>query len=101
MAVRENWRRFLTGGVLSGALAVAAVAAMIENAVASAGDQGPPAQTTPAEQTLKKAMWGPATMPDGSSAFPIYRDLGVGVYEAQVHWSDAAPMRPANPRDPK
>jgi hypothetical protein len=95
-----NWRRLLTRGILSTGLAAAAVAAVIENAVANPGDQNPPAQTPPAEQTIKKAIWGPATIPDGTSAFPIYRDLGVGIYEAQVHWSDVALTRPANPRDP-
>jgi hypothetical protein len=29
----------------------------------------------------KKAIWGPVDMPDGSSAFPVYRDLGVRVLQ--------------------
>ena len=49
-----------------------------------------------------KAMWGPATV-GGKSQFPIYHDLGVNIYEADVTWSAIATRRPAhatNPRDP-
>ena len=39
-------------------------------------------------------------LPDGSSAFPIYRDLGVRFLQQGLNWGAAAPQRPANPRDP-
>jgi hypothetical protein len=52
-----------------------------------------------ARPSLKKAIWGPVTL-DGKSQFPIYRDLGVGIYETQLRWDDIAPTRPANPLDP-
>ena len=39
-------------------------------------------------------------MPDGSSAFPVYRDLGVDVFQIQLLWDRAAPTRPARPTDP-
>src|SRR3954453_5949627 len=53
-----------------------------------------------AAATRKKAMWGPSTMPDGTSAFPIYKDLGVGIYQTSLAWDRVAPVRPANPRNP-
>jgi hypothetical protein len=39
-------------------------------------------------------------MPDGSSAFPVYRRLGVQVLELQLAWDKAAPTRPSGPTDP-
>ena len=53
----------------------------------------------PAEAAIK-AIWGPATMPDGSSAFPVYQDLGVDLIEEQLSWRDVAITRPVSPRDP-
>ena len=50
-----------------------------------------------------KAIWGPVTMPDGSSAFPVYRDLGVDVYQVQLQWNriaKTAPRSAKNPNDP-
>jgi hypothetical protein len=47
-----------------------------------------------------KMIWGPVTLPDGRSAFPTYRRLGVRVYQVDLEWSQAAPTRPANPQDP-
>ena len=52
-----------------------------------------------AAPSRKKAIWGPATV-NGRSQFPIYRDLGVGIWQDRVNWSVVAPTRPANPRDP-
>ena len=49
--------------------------------------------------TRKKAMWGPVTV-DGQSQFPIYADLGVGIYESSIGWDAVAPERPANPANP-
>jgi hypothetical protein len=49
--------------------------------------------------SLKKSIWGPVTV-DGRSQFPIYRDLGVGIWQANLHWNGVATARPANPRDP-
>ena len=51
-------------------------------------------------QAGMKAIWGPAEMPDGSSAFPVYKDLGVDVIEEQLSWRDVAISRPVSPRDP-
>src|SRR4051794_29432760 len=48
-----------------------------------------------------KAIWGPLTLPDGSSAFPTYRKLGVQVLELQLSWADTAPSRPGDPTNPQ
>lgn len=49
--------------------------------------------------TRKKAMWGPLVH-DGRPQMPIYADLGVGIWQAQLRWERVAPTRPQNPRDP-
>src|SRR4051812_1340275 len=54
---------------------------------------------TAAPLTIKKSMWGPVTV-DGVSQFPIYADLGVGLYQTTVHWDEVAPTRPADPSNP-
>jgi hypothetical protein len=48
-----------------------------------------------------KAIWGPVEMPDGSSALPVYRDLGVRFLQLGLSWSSVAPDRPSNPTNPK
>src|SRR4051812_4014418 len=52
-----------------------------------------------ARQTLKKSIWGPAEV-GGVSQFPIYKDLGAGIYQTAVNWATIAPTRPAHPVDP-
>jgi hypothetical protein len=47
-----------------------------------------------------KAIYGPLTMPDGASAFPVYHRLGVQVLELDLSWSEVAASRPSNPTDP-
>jgi hypothetical protein len=47
-----------------------------------------------------KAMWGPATR-HGVSEFPIYRELGVKVYEDVLRWNLIATRRPRHPRNPR
>jgi hypothetical protein len=54
----------------------------------------------PARADSYKSIWGPVRMPDGSSAFPVYRDLGVRVLQLRLNWAGVAPERPANPSDP-
>lgn len=56
----------------------------------------PPAD---ARYSRKKAIWGP-TQVNGVSQFPIYRDLGAGIYQMQLHWHEVAPTRPTRPGDP-
>jgi hypothetical protein len=57
------------------------------------------AHSPPAQASLKM-MWGPSELPDGSSAFPVYRQLGVDVLQHQLSWRAVATARPADPRDP-
>lgn len=46
-----------------------------------------------------KAMWGPA-IHDGVSLFPTYRELGVKVYEDDLHWNLIALSHPRSSRNP-
>jgi hypothetical protein len=69
-----------------------------------------PAQAAPAVVTahaarsggnVLKMIWGPVAMPNGSTAFPTYRKLGVQVFEMDVDWAQVATSRPAHPQDPR
>jgi hypothetical protein len=53
-----------------------------------------------AEAKTLKSIWGPNTLPDGRSAFPMYHDLGVDVIQWQLSWARTARWRPLNPQDP-
>ena len=70
------------------------LAALVVALGLSAGHGAPPAEAA------LKAMWGPSTLPDGSSAFPVYKQLGVQVLQHQLSWREVATRRPANLRDP-
>jgi hypothetical protein len=60
--------------------------------------------------SFEKSLWGPAELPAGDvncptpgapcSAFPLYKELGVDVFQFQIHWDEVAPIRPQHPRDP-
>jgi hypothetical protein len=65
-------------------------------ALAIALAAGPAAAVQP---TRKKAIWGP-TKRDGKSQFPIYHDLGAGIYEMTLIWRNVAPTRPSRATDP-
>jgi hypothetical protein len=47
-----------------------------------------------------KLIWGPVNLPSGKTAFPLYHQLGVQVFQVDLNWADAAPTKPANPTDP-
>jgi hypothetical protein len=50
---------------------------------------------------FSKAIWGPPYQ-NGHNQFPIYRQLGVKIIEADLHWDNIAPTQPksaSNPRD--
>lgn len=49
----------------------------------------------------KKAIFGPIAAADGTSAFPTYRDLGVGTYQYRLRWREVAPSRPRSPTSPR
>ena len=51
-------------------------------------------------RAAEKAFWGPATMPDGSSAFGLYDELGIDTLQLTLSWADVAATRPAATRDP-
>jgi hypothetical protein len=75
-----------------GGRALAAAAALL---ITLAGATG----TADARKSAKKGIWGPVTVA-GKSQFPIYRDLGAGIYETNLQWSSVAGARPAAPTDP-
>lgn len=68
------------------------------------------ASATAAQAGTLKAIWGPEELPVGNascpdrgsrcSAFPVYRELGVDVYQFQIHWDEVAPVPPGQPRNP-
>lgn len=73
--------------VLPALLAVAAVAS-------------PSAAATSARHfSAKKAIWGPVTF-RGRPQFPVYHDLGAGIWEYPLNWDEVAPSRPADARNP-
>jgi hypothetical protein len=49
--------------------------------------------------TYKKAIWGPVVR-DGKPQFPIYHDLGAGIWEYTLDWRSTAATHPASPKDP-
>jgi hypothetical protein len=49
--------------------------------------------------TVKKSMWGPIVR-GGESQFPIYADLGVGIWQHTISWAAVAPSRPLDPTNP-
>jgi hypothetical protein len=54
---------------------------------------------TPA-RAAEKALWGPAELPDGGSAFGLYDALGIDTLQLSLNWADVAPERPALATDP-
>ena len=53
----------------------------------------------PARADAVKAIWGPYEH-NGVSLFPVYKELGVTIYEDDLHWDEIAPTRPRNVRNP-
>jgi len=60
---------------------------------------GAVADPADARRSPHKAMWGPATV-DGVSQFPIYKDLGVTIYQEGLSWRNVATRRPREPKNP-
>jgi len=48
----------------------------------------------------EKALWGPTALPDGSSPFALYQQLGIDTLQLSMRWADVAATRPAAPADP-
>jgi len=72
------------------------VATALALLVASLAGSAAPAPAPAAE----KALWGPATLPGGASAFGLYSRLGIDTLQMSVGWAAVAPTRPAAPTDP-
>jgi hypothetical protein len=72
---------------IRGLLVLAAVMGLV---VPAAADAAP---------SQKKAIWGPVRV-HGVSQFPIYRDLGAGIYQIKMNWRRVARTRPERPTDP-
>ncbi len=47
-------------------------------------------------QAFSKAMWG-EVYHNGVNQFPMYRQLGVKIFEIDLSWNQVAPTRPRNP----
>jgi hypothetical protein len=77
------------------AIAVAVLAVLGAGAAAGAGEKASKA----AVQTPKKSMWG-ATELNGKPLFPVYQQLGVGLYSNAVRWDQVAPTKPLDPTNP-
>lgn len=63
------------------------------------------AGTASARSPVLKMIWGPVDLPSppaasDQSAFPLYHELGVNVYEVELLWNEVAPRRPAHPTNP-
>lgn len=57
-----------------------------------------PAATANAAGSTKKAIWGPVEI-DAESQFPVYRDLGAGIYQTTLRWDEVAVIEPLRARD--
>jgi hypothetical protein len=75
------------------------LAAMLVAGCGGGGEEAPDGAAA-AEDWPLKAIWGPVSMPDGSPALPVYERLGVDVLEMQLRWSEIAPSRPSDARNP-
>jgi len=51
-------------------------------------------------EAAEKGFWGPTEV-NGVSQFPVYRSLGVTLYQTVLSWNSVAPTRPTNPTDPR
>src|SRR4051812_5406241 len=47
-----------------------------------------------------KSIWGPLTLPNGQSAGPVYKALGVDDVQMALGFDSAAPTQPADTRNP-
>jgi hypothetical protein len=52
-----------------------------------------------AASAFSKAIWGDVYR-NGVNQFPIYKQLGVSIYQADLNWNDVAVSRPADPTNP-
>src|SRR3954468_8418966 len=50
-----------------------------------------PAASADAAVTTKKAIWGPVEI-DSQPQFPVYRELGAGIFQTTLDWSEVASL---------
>jgi len=85
-SVKRGWNH-LSLALLLAAMATASLA------IPSAAD---------ARYNARKAIWGPAyDLKTGQAVFPVYKELGVGIYSIALDWRRIARRRPKNPTDPR
>ncbi len=51
-------------------------------------------------QAFTKGLWGPVYF-NNINQFPMYKKLGVGIWQYYMYWNDIAPTRPASPTNPR
>jgi hypothetical protein len=51
-----------------------------------------------AASSHKKAIWGPVEI-DAQSQFPVYKDLGAGIYQTTLNWAEVASLEPLDATD--
>jgi hypothetical protein len=59
-----------------------------------------PVANADAAVSQKKAIWGPVEI-DGESQFPVYKDLGAGIYQTTLEWDKVAVFEPMDAKDPE
>ncbi len=50
--------------------------------------------------TQKKTIWGPVEF-QGDSQFPIYKQLGAGIWQSTLDWDQIATEKPVDAKDPE
>jgi hypothetical protein len=79
---------------------VAAVLAIVLAVVAlSRSDDPAGPRDAPQTRAFVKSIWGPVDVA-GASQFPIYAQLGVGLWQTVVRWDEVAAAAPSDPDDP-
>lgn len=48
--------------------------------------------------TTKKTIWGPVEI-DAQSQFPVYKELGAGIYQTTLNWNEVADLQPLDAKD--
>jgi hypothetical protein len=75
------------------------VGCLLAGLVVALGTHPGAAAATQPQFTSKKSIWGPVDF-RGKPQFPIYHQLGAGIWQSSLNWSDTAPTEPAHPTDP-
>src|SRR3954453_11379347 len=57
-----------------------------------------PATSAHAAVTTKKAIWGPVEI-DAQSQFPVFKELGAGIYQTTLDWSVVADLEPLDAKE--